>query len=230
VEVNKKIESMEEQEGGKETLIKHLSVKEVGKEAGKISNTVCNILENKSREDFDMVEEILINDLVFRKVSTTNPGVLNDTTEIDNHVLDNILDNIKGLEDENLLLRDKLEFEKERYKIENEEKMYIHYKMLEQKKQIENIKSHFCFKVSEDIEKVKNSADSIKNEGFYGFEQRDVYKALVNKAVLDKAVIEEECFVNNFESVLKQTKRRNLLEKLIHEEENILTKNLLAKL
>merc|ERR1712183_907963 len=195
VEVKKKIESMEAEEGGKETLITHLSVKEVGKEAGKISNTVCNILENKSREDFDMVEEILINDLVFRKVSTTNPGVLNHTTEIDNHVLDNILDNIKGLEDENLLLRDKLEFEKERYKIENEEKMYIHYKMLEQKKQIENI-SHFCFKVSEDIEKVKNSAHALKNEGFYGFEQRDVYKALVNKAGLDKAVIEEERLVN----------------------------------
>jgi hypothetical protein len=65
---------------------------------------------------------------------------LNDATEIDNVTLDNIIDNIKGLEDENFLLRESLKLEKERFKIENEKKVSIQNKLVEQKKQMEDIK------------------------------------------------------------------------------------------
>ena len=101
-------EKMVVAEGGKETLISHLSVKKNGKE----EVSALDIIENKNRADFETVQEILIDDLVFRKVSS-NSG--NDTTEIDNVALDNILDNIKGLEDENSLLREKLKLEQERF-------------------------------------------------------------------------------------------------------------------
>ena len=130
---------------GKDTLITHLTVKEevrlTDKPSGtdKTFDTAYDILENKSKEDLETVEEILIEDLIFRKVTSNNPNVLNDTTEIENVTLDNILDNIKGLEDENFLLRAKLKLEQDRFEMENKEKQLLHHKMEEQKKLIKNI-------------------------------------------------------------------------------------------
>ena len=139
-------ETMVVAQGGKETLISHLSVKKTGKR----EDSALDIIENKNRADFETVQEILIDDLVFRKVSS-NSG--NDTTEIDNVALDNILDNIKGLEDENSLLREKLKLEQERFEIENEEKIFIKNKLEVQKKQIDKIKDHICFKKGDQIKK-----------------------------------------------------------------------------
>eukprot|EP00092_Neocalanus_flemingeri_P007771 GFUD01008391.1.p1 GENE.GFUD01008391.1~~GFUD01008391.1.p1 ORF type:complete len:244 (-),score=75.81 GFUD01008391.1:72-803(-) len=212
VESENKLESMVED--GKETLITHLSVKEVDKEAERVSDTVCDILENKSIADLEIVEEILIDDLVFRKVSTLSPATLNDTTEMDNAILDNILDNIKGLEDENFLLREKLKSEQERFKMEKKEKISFQLKLAEQKNQIENLKSHICFN------QVKIHC---VEEAFHGFEDNDVIETLIKKVMLDKTVMDEETAVKALESVLKQTKRRNLMEKLIRQEEDTMT-------
>ena len=197
-------------EGGKETLISHLSVKKTG---GK-EVSALDIIENKNRADFETVQEILIDDLVFRKVSS-NSGY--DTTEIDNVALDNILDNIKGLEDENSLLREKLKLEQERFEIENEEKTFIKNKLENQKKQIEKIKDHICFKKGDEIKKgEKRKRDDSE---FYGFTGNELNSRSRNKSMLDRIVLEEEEAVNALESVKDQSRRRGLLEKLIWREE-----------
>ena len=203
-------EKMVVAEGGKETLISHLSVKETGEK----EVSALDIIENKNRADFETVQEILIDDLVFRKVSS-NSG--NDTTEIDNVALDNILDNIKGLEDENSLLREKLKLEQERFEIENEEKTFIKNKLETQKKQIEKIKDHICFKKGDEIKKgEKRTRDDSE---FYGFTGNELNSRSRNKSMLDRIVLEEEEAVNALESVKDQSRRRGLLEELIWREE-----------
>ena len=98
-------------ETGKETLVRHLSVKT----QEKVEGAYPDVIETDDTEDFGVVQEILTGDVVYRKVC---PRTAN-TTEIDNVTLDNIIDNIKGLEDENSLLREKLKLEKERFTAEN---------------------------------------------------------------------------------------------------------------
>lgn len=207
---------------GKDTLITHLTVKEevrlTDKPSGtdKTFDTAYDILENKSKEDLETVEEILIEDLIFRKVTSNNPNVLNDTTEIENVTLDNILDNIKGLEDENFLLRAKLKLEQDRFEMENKEKQLLQHKMEEQKKLIENIKIHTCCKGEEETSNVERENVDVK---FHGFDDAELVKTLKLKTDIDNTVSRANTASKDLESVLKQTKRRNLLEMLICLEE-----------
>merc|ERR1719470_693840 len=196
-------------EGGKETLISHLSVKKPRKQ----EDSALDIIENKNRADFETVEEILIDDLVFRKVSSTCG---NDTTEIDNVALDNILENIKGLEDENSLLREKLKLEQERFEIESEEKTLIKTKLEDQKKQIEKMKDHICFKKGE--KRKRDDSDS-QADDCHGFAGNEVGSRTRTKSMLDRMVLEEEEAVTALESVREQAWRRGLLQKLICREE-----------
>merc|ERR1719369_1252240 len=138
---------MTKKEFNKESLIRHLSVE---------NDTEC-VIENKSREDFEEVDEILIDDIIYRKVSRAI-----STTEVDNATLDNILDNIKGLEDENFLLRQKLKSERERSAAENEEKALIKQQLEKQKKRMKEIQNSAC----------------IYNEYFHGFKEDDIKSRL----------------------------------------------------
>merc|ERR1719470_520536 len=212
-------EKMVVAEGGKETLISHLSVKKPNKQ----EDSALDIIENKNRADFETVEEILIDDLVFRKVSSTCG---NDTTEIDNVALDNILENIKGLEDENSLLREKLKLEQERFEIESEEKTLIKTKLEDHRKQIAKMKDHICFKKGDEIkkgEKRKRDDSDSQVDDCHGFAGNELGSRLRNKSMLDRIVLEEEEAVTALESVRDQARRRGLLDRIVLEEEEAVT-------
>merc|ERR1719318_69953 len=132
-----------------------------------------------------------------------------------------IIGNIKGLEDENSLLREKLKLEQERFEIENEEKTLI--KTKHQKKQIAKMKDHICFNKGDEIkkgEKRKRDDSDSQVDDCHGFAGNEVGSRLRNKSMLDRIVLEEEEAVTALESVRDQARRRGLLERLICREES----------
>ena len=186
---------------GKETLVRHLSVKSQENGEG------TDIIESDNTEDFDAVQEILIGDVVYRKVCSRTAN----TTEIDNVTLDNIIDNIKGLEDENSLLREKLKLEKERFTAENIEKFLVEQQLEEQKRQMSDLKNDMR-------DRVKHLSNS-SGEKCFGFDGVEIQPRFRVKSLLDEIVFEEEEAVAALESVRKQSRRRDLLEKLICKEQ-----------
>ena len=187
------------EQAAKETLVRHLAS---NKSEEKHNNQ--DIDDNRIGDDFELVDEIMIDDLIYRKVSSHRAS---STTEVDDAVLDNILDNVKGLENENILLRQKLKLEKEKFAAENQKKKIIEQQLKEQQRQLKVMKDHVCSK-----NRLSSNPEDV--ESFHGFTCNES-KARSDKKILDKIVSEEETAIAALETLEKQKSRRHLLNMLI---------------
>merc|ERR1712055_124013 len=163
-----------------ESFISRLA--KVSKETDKLYEVVNNMLGDKNEE------ESLKEKIVLRKVEYRDAESSKNTTKVENKILDNILDNIKGLEDENMLLKEKLKYERERFKTVSEDQTTLNA----------NLKNNICGKENE------NFQHTITDEGFHGFEDQEVLETLRKKLEFDSTVMKEEEYVRVLESVVKQ--------------------------